>query len=245
MIRIGVFGAGGRMGQQLINILRSDSSATLGAAIVRSRSPLNGTQIAGTDVRYESDLSSQITHADVWIDFSSPEGTLTLLNQLKGCKAQLLVCTTGHEQDAMVSITDLSEKIPVMIAPNTSLGVIVLREISKMAVKMLGQGFEPSIAEVHHVKKKDRPSGTALALKKDLSMNSEFSPPILSTRAGDVVGLHSVSFYGHGEELVLTHRATDRAIFARGALVLAKWLVGQGAGLFDPSDALLVGFRAE
>jgi 4-hydroxy-tetrahydrodipicolinate reductase len=169
----------------------------------------------------------------VVIDFSSPEGSKRALEAAKAVSAALLVGTTGLPEALRKELEAASTTIPVMVASNTSLGVAVMHRMVDLAVRGLGAGWKVELEEIHHTRKADAPSGTALALAATVRSSGGTLPAerIVSIREGDVVGRHCIEFHGPGERLVLEHEAMDRALFARGALVLAAWLRRQSAGM--------------
>jgi 4-hydroxy-tetrahydrodipicolinate reductase len=157
----------------------------------------------------------------------------------------LLLGSTGYPAQLEADLSAAALDIPLLIAPNTSLGVTLLLELARTAARAL-PAFRASITEKHHREKRDAPSGTALALADALregraagrTSATGLEIPISSQREGELVGEHTVQFAGPGEELVLAHRATDRAIFARGALAAALWLAPQPAGRYAMRDLL-------
>ncbi|HQX47963.1 MAG TPA: dihydrodipicolinate reductase C-terminal domain-containing protein, partial [Steroidobacteraceae bacterium] len=153
-------------------------------------------------------------------------------------RAPLVLGTTGLPEDIEADLARAAVRIPLLVAPNTSLGVALLQDLVQRAAKALPADFDVSIAEAHHRAKKDAPSGTALALGRSVSAGREGRVEFAVVRGGDVVGEHSVRFLGTGEEVSLGHRATDRAIFARGALQAATWLAGQKPGRYSMRDVL-------
>ena len=153
----------------------------------------------------------------------------------------LLVGATGLDEATQQALRLAAERIAVLIAPNTSVGVGVLTELAVIAARRLGADFDIQIAEAHHRDKRDAPSGTALSLKRAIEQGASRGPEdigVAVVRAGDIVGEHTVIFASDGERLELTHRATDRLIFARGALRAALWLSGRPAGLYSMRDVL-------
>lgn len=201
------------MGTKLVEALRDDPACQLAAAIDRD--------------------DPAPTAADVVIDFSSPEGSKRALEAAKAVSAPLLVGTTGLGEDFQMALREASARIPVMVASNTSLGVAVMHRMVELAVRGLGGGWCVHLQETHHARKVDAPSGTALALASTVERAGGTLPRerILSIRNGEVVGTHRMEFSGPGERLVLVHEAMDRSLFARGAVVLARWLHGQRPGM--------------
>jgi 4-hydroxy-tetrahydrodipicolinate reductase len=175
---------------------------------------------------------------DVIIDFSSSEGTQGAIRCARGTKAALLVGTTGLTATTVGLLRDASVEIPVLLSPNTSLGVAVMRHLATEAARLLGDGFTLSIREVHHTRKLDKPSGTALALADAAARggHSIDSAQIESIREGDVVGDHALVWEGAAERIVLRHEAKDRDLFAQGAIEMARWICRQNAGFYGIDD---------
>ncbi len=192
-------------------------------------------------------------HADVVIDFSRPEQTRKCLEWCQSRGVPLVIGTTGLDADDHRSIAAASEQVAVCQEANFSLGVHVLYALAEKAAVMLGEGFDSEVLEVHHRRKADAPSGTALELGRRLAAGREpgrVSPSgsgrsgprehgeigVQALRGGDVAGEHTVFFLGDGERLELTHRAGGRELFARGALRAAVLLSGRPAGLYGLAD---------
>lgn len=196
-------------------------------------------------------------HGDVLIDFSSPDGLRSSLDQAISAGVPILVGTTGLTEGHAELIEEAAEIIPVLVAPNTSLGVALLSELVERAAKALGpDDWDVEIVEAHHRMKVDAPSGTALFLGKTVEMGRGFdaeeeigrcgtglsrAPGLIgysAVRGGTVAGDHDVMFLGPDERLILSHRAENRSIFAKGALAAARFLVGKPAGLYTMRDVI-------
>jgi 4-hydroxy-tetrahydrodipicolinate reductase len=178
------------------------------------------------------------TKPDVCIDFSAPAGTVKLCSIAAECKIPILVGTTGFTNEDLRTIEDFAKVIPILVSSNFSIGIHVLRKLVREAAQSLPKDFGIEIVEKHHTKKKDAPSGTALAILSDIKSikndsielfgrhgQSEYRSGeigIHAIRGGDVVGEHDVYFFGQGERLEIAHQATNREIFARGALFIAE-----------------------
>jgi len=184
------------------------------------------------------------TYANVVLDFSSDAGTRSALRIADQTNAALLIGTTALTEQTRQEINKTFLRRAVIVAPNTSLGVAALRTCVKSVAKALGGAFECSIVESHHKHKKDAPSGTALALAKDLIESGAQVMPdqIHALRGGDVVGEHTVRFAGPGEYIELTHHALSRDVFVHGAFTAATWLRGRQPGSYTMEDVL--GFDA-
>jgi 4-hydroxy-tetrahydrodipicolinate reductase len=217
MTSIAIIGAGGKMGQRLVALAR-EYDCDVVAGIERG---------AGD--------AALPRRPQVVIDFSSPEGTRHWLSICHRERIAMLIGTTGLQRSDHDAIDDAAREIPILQSPNMSLGVAVLSSLLREASKLLGQMSDVEIVEAHHRTKRDAPSGTALALASALQ---RADVPIHSLRIGDEVGRHSVYLALPGERLELTHVATNRDTFARGALRAAAWLAQQNPGRYTIADVL-------
>jgi 4-hydroxy-tetrahydrodipicolinate reductase len=219
VIRIGLLGATGRMGQWVTRLLAGDYSekAQPGPAIGR--------------VQNENELEALLS-SDVVIDFALPEAMLSLARvALQSQAARLpafIVGSTGWKPEQTAILEKLAKKTPVLVSSNFSMGVLALQQILENASPLLAKlGYEPVLVETHHRHKKDAPSGTALLLSRTIEAATDDADSNVQThsiRAGEVIGDHEITFYGPGDHLVLGHFAQDRSIFARGAIDAALWL---------------------
>ncbi|MGC8941848.1 MAG: 4-hydroxy-tetrahydrodipicolinate reductase [Sulfurihydrogenibium sp.] len=264
MLRLGISGVMGRMGRTIANLASEDPSIEITAGI---ESPdcahLHNTvgELINKDIQapITSDLSKVIDRVDVLIDFAANQeavlGHLRMLAADKEKKAAV-VGTTGFTEYQIQEIKELSKDIPIVLAPNMSIGVNLLFKLVEIAAKVLkDKGFDIEVVEMHHRFKKDAPSGTAMKivdiLKKETGIekvvfgregitgersNNEIG--VFALRGGDVVGDHTVIFAAMGERLELTHKASSRDIFAKGAITAAKWVKDKPAGLYDMADVL-------
>lgn len=237
-----VHGATGRMGARLCAIAADDPRFALVGALTRE-----GSSAIGSPAAHAKSTPSTVKitsscehHADVVIDFSSDEGARNALDIALAHNAALLVGTTSLTELTARALRKASSRIPLLIAPNTSLGVPVLARAAADVARALGPSFEISIVEAHHSRKKDAPSGTALRLAKAISDAGAVVKPdqILAVRGGDVIGEHTIRFAGPGEYIELTHRATSRDVFVHGALSAALWLRGRAPGDYTIEDVL-------
>ena len=222
MIRVAIHGATGRMGQRLCALAHDDERFDCVATLGR-------------------ETSITCDAIDVVIDFSQPDGVRRAVGIARDYGAALLCGTTGLSSEILRELGDSARSIPVMIAPNTSLGVAVLRHVVCEAARLLGPRFDLDLIETHHVGKRDAPSGTALRIADDLrdrAARAVTPDRIHAVRAGDVIGEHEIVFSGPGERLRLTHAATTRDLFARGALEAAAWLSGRAPGSYTIESAL-------
>ena len=178
-------------------------------------------------------------HGDVLVDFSSPAALQASLDRAVSAGVPILIGTTGLDDLADKRIAAAAEEIAVLRAANTSLGIAVLADLVERAAAVLGPEWDVAIQDVHHAKKVDAPSGTALALGDAVSRGRSTSKiGFASIRGGSVPGDHDVLFLGPEERLILSHRAESRAIFARGALAAARFLAGKPAGLYTMRDVI-------
>lgn len=232
-IRILIHGASGRMGQSLIRLASERTDLQVVAAVVRD--PGKSPVVAGAKCIAATDLDSAPAF-DVAIDFSLPAGLDRLVELCVSRGSALVSGTTGLEQGQRLALDRASEQVAVLWASNFSLGVAVLNELVERAAQAL-KGWDCDIVESHHVHKLDAPSGTALTLGAHARMGGA-EPRYASLRAGDIVGEHLVQFTTLGERIELVHRATNRDIFARGALHCAARLAGRPAGAYRVKDLL-------
>jgi 4-hydroxy-tetrahydrodipicolinate reductase len=266
-VRVGVAGAGGRMGQALIEAALEADHLTLAAAIDLPRSAGIGADAGercgrATGVRIVSDVEAAVGACDVLIDFTRPAGTLAHLAACADAGVGAVVGTTGFDEAGKAEIAERARAIPIVFAPNMSVGINVLTDLVRRAAQLLGPAFDIEIVEMHHRLKVDAPSGTALALGEAAAagagvslrdhalyaregVTGERKPGTIgfaTLRGGDVVGEHTVLFAGAGERLELTHRATSRRNFAVGALRAARFVAAlrnRGErGLFGMADVL-------
>lgn len=263
MLNAVIIGAGGRMGRALVRAAAgiSDRLRISGAVASTTSASLGQDvgELAGLgllDVRVTDDLAAALEGADVVIDFSQPHATRSNLTVCRAARKPLLIGTTGFPAELSSLFEDAARDIPLLVAPNTSVGVTLLQELTRIAAKALPADFDIEIIEAHHRMKKDAPSGTALALGKAAARgrglgetHPECAPSRIGERpkgevgyavirGGDIVGEHTVLFAGTGEQVTLGHRATDRAVFARGAVQAASWLAGQAPGRYFMSNFL-------
>lgn len=208
-----IVGARGRMGRAVIEAIQASDACDVAATIDRD--------------------DAMPDAGDLVIDFSSDEGSKTALAASERRSAPLFVGTTALSEGTMQALRNHARKFPVMVTSNASIGVAVLHRMAALATSTLGPDWKVHLTEMHHVRKLDAPSGTALALANTVRDAGGDLPRemIRSIREGDIVGRHVLSFEGRGETIRLEHEAHDRALFARGALTLALWLRRQPAGM--------------
>lgn len=261
--RVGIVGASGRMGAELVKAVCADSRAVLAAAIDRPDSPALGQDagaVAGgpaTGVVVTSDLKAALSNIDVAIDFSRADAVAATADACAAAGVALMIGTTGLSAGTLQRIDAAARQVPVLVSANTSLALNVLLDLVRRAAQALPESYDIEIFEAHHRHKVDAPSGTALALGDAAAAGrgEHLSRPVDLTgsrpgargrggigfsvvRGGDVVGEHDVRFLGAGEQLRLSHIATDRGVFARGALAAALWLRGRPANRYQMADFL-------
>jgi 4-hydroxy-tetrahydrodipicolinate reductase len=259
---LAVFGIDGRMGQSLIRAIREDAGLRLSGAIGAPGSVRLGQEAASegaaTGVRVTADAAAGLRGAAVALDFSRAGAVLEHAQACAAANLPLLIGVTGFDAAAHRELAAIGRGIPLLLAANTSVAVGVLNELAALAAKTLGLDFDVEISEAHHRLKRDAPSGTALKLGETVAAarrqpfsevaaydragtqqaRAAGSIGFSVVRAGDIVGEHTVTFAAAGERLEITHRATDRMIFARGALRAAQWLQGRPPGLYGMKDVL-------
>jgi 4-hydroxy-tetrahydrodipicolinate reductase len=221
-VRVSLVGAAGRMGKTIVELASNDPKI---------------------DIVSQCDLDDAIEPAmkksDVAIDFSHPDAIDEICRVALQYRQPLVIGTTGHSAEQRSVIEKTAESVPVVFASNFSVGVNALFALTKRAADIFGDEFRAEIVETHHRMKKDAPSGSAKTLAEILSKAQNTDQvPIQSIREGDVVGEHTVIFSGPGERLELTHRASSREIFARGALRATEWVIGKRPGLYAMQDVL-------
>jgi 4-hydroxy-tetrahydrodipicolinate reductase len=249
--RLALIGAGGRVGRLIVDVLPEFPNVQLVAAVVSPTSKIVGSSVASGDLSYSSDITAAVSVADVAIDFSKPDVSIKVAHACAAATKPCLIATTGHDESQRNAIVAAAEKTAVLIAPNTSVGVFVTTQMSLLAAKMLGDAVDIEVVELHHRDKRDAPSGTAKAIAAAVGEQQQLQPTahraekrqpnelgVTSLRGGDVPGEHTIYFLGRGERIELTHRATDRAIFARGAIRLAEKLAPLGPGLKRIADLI-------
>ncbi|MEY4236159.1 MAG: hypothetical protein RLZZ454_1417 [Pseudomonadota bacterium] len=262
-ISIAVAGASGRMGQMLIEAVRAADDCVLSGALDIAASPAIGHDagaFAGqtTGVLITADIAQGLKNSRVLIDFTRPEGTMAHLAVCRANGVAMVIGTTGFTDSQKTEIAQAAKHIPIMMAPNMSVGVNVTLKLLEMAAKALATGYDIEIIEAHHRHKVDAPSGTALkmgeviadALGRDLKdcavyaregVTGERDPSSIgfaTIRGGDIVGDHTVLFAGTGERIEITHKSSSRSTYAQGSLRAARFLAGQKSGLFDMFDVL-------
>lgn len=225
-----IVGAGGRMGGELLRLLPEFPGLRLACAV---GSPARaGSTAAGMPLT--PGLPRGLEGVGVVLDFSSAESAPVHLRQCANSGWPLLLGTTGLDPGMEGLIEDAARRIPILVAPNTSLGATVLAGLVRQAASVLGAPFEVTIRDTHHQGKRDAPSGTALALGAEVQRPVSYA----SVREGDVVGEHEVRFRGSGEWIGLSHGVTDRSVFARGALRAGSWLARRPPGRYRMADAI-------
>ena len=263
LTRVGVVGAGGRMGRMLIEAALKDGHVELGAAFDQSGSPVIGKpagELAGMvcHVPVTDDLGAGLKNIDCLIDFTRPEGTLKHLELCRQAGVGIVIGTTGFDAAGKMAISEAARDIPVVFAPNMAVGVNLVFKLLDTAARILNQGYDIEVVEAHHRMKIDAPSGTALrmgevlanALERDLKacavygregVTGERDPSTIgfaTVRGGDIVGDHTVMFCGLGERVEITHKASSRMPYALGSMRAARFIAGHKKGLFDMQDIL-------
>ena len=266
MIRTVITGVTGRMGTTLLRLARDAEGVELVGATDRKGSAYVGLdaglalRLGTLGVPVSDSLETALERAQVVIDFTSAEASLAHARLCATRGVALVVGSTGFSGEARAEIGALAQKIPVVMSPNMSVGVNVMIQVAAQLAQVLGSDFDVEVLEAHHRMKKDAPSGTALRLAERIARAMGRTPRDLNfarhgqigerpakeigvqtLRGGDVVGEHTVYFFGEGERIELTHRATSRDQFARGALRAATWVVNRKPGLYDMADVLGLG----
>jgi 4-hydroxy-tetrahydrodipicolinate reductase len=264
MQRIAVMGAAGRMGKTLIEAVQLVDGASLSAAVDRADSSLVGADVGELvaqgkiGINLSGDLVAVLDQFDVLIDFTHPSVTLNNLAVCRQAGKAMVIGTTGFSPEEKQLLTDAGKQIPIVFAANFSVGVNLCLKLLDTAARVLGDDVDIEIIEAHHRHKVDAPSGTALrmgevvanALGRDLHKVAVYGREgqtgareretigFATVRAGDVVGDHTVLFAADGERVEITHKASSRMTFAKGAVRAALWLQQREPGLYDMQDVL-------
>jgi len=241
MTKIAITGSNGRMGQALIEAVKLNPNVSQGSILNRG-----------------DDINRALKDFDVLIDFTRPEATLDALSVCQSAGKAMVIGTTGFSDDALKVIDQASSDIPIVFAPNMSIGVNLTLKLLETTAKVIGTDSNIEIVEAHHRHKVDSPSGTALkmgevianALGRDLSECAVYGREgteeprdrqtigFSSIRGGDVVGEHTVTFFMEGERVEITHKASSRMTYANGAVKASQWLTNQANGLYSMQDVL-------
>ena len=241
MTKIAITGSNGRMGQALIEAVKLNPNVSQGSILNRG-----------------DDINRVLKDFDVLIDFTRPEATLNALSVCQSAGKAMVIGTTGFSDDALKVIDQASSDIPIVFAPNMSIGVNLTLKLLETTAKVIGTDSNIEIVEAHHRHKVDSPSGTALkmgevianALGRDLSECAVYGREgteeprdrqtigFSSIRGGDVVGEHTVTFFMEGERVEITHKASSRMTYANGAVKASQWLTNQANGLYSMQDVL-------
>jgi 4-hydroxy-tetrahydrodipicolinate reductase len=264
VVRIAIAGAAGRMGRNLVKAAHQNSEASVGAGSERPESSLVGVDVGELcgegrfDVALVDDLSKAIEEFDVIVDFTAPVSTLANIELCKRHGKKLIIGTTGFSEEEKQVIDAASKEMPIVMAPNYSVGVNLVFKLLEKAAKVMGDYCDVEIVEAHHRHKVDAPSGTAIgmgeaiagAMGNDLNDVAVWSREgitgertkdeigFATIRAGDIIGEHTAMFADIGERVEITHKATDRMTFANGAIKAAVWLNDKPAGFYTMTDVL-------
>ncbi|WP_034912190.1 4-hydroxy-tetrahydrodipicolinate reductase [Erwinia sp. 9145] len=263
-IRIAIVGADGRMGRQLLQAVAETKGVGLGAAVVKRGSSLVGAdagELAGSGacgVRIVDNLPAVASDFDVLIDFTRPEATLDYLSFCRQHRKAMVIGTTGFDEAGKAAIKAAAEEIGIVFAANFSVGVNLVLKLLEKTAKVMGDYADIEIVEAHHRHKVDAPSGTALAMGEaiagamDWTLNEHAvyareghtgeraagTIGFATVRAGDIIGEHTAMFADIGERVEITHKASSRMTFAKGAVRAAEWVLASEKGLYDMKDVL-------
>ena len=268
-VRVGISGAGGRMGRELLGEVLRDSDVVLAAAIEHAGHPLLVAKAAILGGEVSSKNNTVLTDSfnpsdvDVFIDFSTPSAAVELSRQCRKHKIPMIIGVTGFSKAEEKELHAAADDIPLLVSPNMSLGVLVMYKIVRQAAALLKHNHDAEICETHHRNKKDAPSGTALRLGEIIAeeFGEDFTDVAVfnrqrknntrgkkeigfsAIRGGDIIGEHKVIFAGLGEQLEITHRCSDRLQYAVGAIFAAGRLVGKPPKLYSMEDVAVDGFE--
>jgi 4-hydroxy-tetrahydrodipicolinate reductase len=262
-LKVVIAGCSGRMGHALLESVFADAELVLHGALDRVDNPHLGRDAGEqfgklSGVKVTSDIDAALQGADVLVDFTRPEASMLYLDACQKANVSMVIGTTGFSAEQKAAIEAASKNIAIVFAPNMSVGVTLLINLVEQAAKVLKDGYDIEVVEMHHRHKVDAPSGTALRLGeaaahgigqdlKDCAIYAREGVTgereagkigFATLRGGDVVGDHTVMFAGIGERVEITHKASSRATFAIGALRAAKFLAEKKSGQFDMQDVL-------
>ena len=262
-IKIAVAGSGGRMGRALLEGVAQADDLALYAALENSGSTQLGRdagELSGAPcgIKISADVKAALPGADVFIDFTRPEGTLHHLEICRKLGVNMVIGTTGLNAQQKAQLGAAAREIGIVFAPNMSVGVNLVFKLLETASRVLSHGYDIEIIEAHHRHKVDAPSGTALGMAEVVAqtlgrnlaqcavygregVTGERDPSTIgfaTVRGGDIVGDHTVLYAGIGERIEITHKASSRATFALGALRAARFLKANPAGMYDMQDVL-------
>lgn len=251
-VKLGILGAGGRMGQAVAEVALQDPAVKLSALIEARGSAAVGEERFG--LRVTDNLAAAVGGLNALIDFTAPSASLAHAVIAAQGNIPLVIGTTGVDEAGRQRLSELAQKIPIVFSPNMSLSANILFDVAERVAGLL-PGYDAEVVEIHHNLKKDSPSGTAQRLADAVQRGRKAGRFVYgrhglvgerkkeeigvhAVRGGDVVGDHTVLFLGNGERIELVHRVTSRHAFATGAVVAAKWVVGKPAALYDMRDVL-------
>jgi 4-hydroxy-tetrahydrodipicolinate reductase len=262
-LKVVIAGCSGRMGHALLEAVFADADLVLHGALDRADNPNLGRDAGEqfgklSGVKVTADVEATLKGADVLVDFTRPEASMQYMDACQKANVSMVIGTTGFSAEQKAAIEAASKNIPIVFAPNMSVGVTLLINLVEQAAKVLKDGYDIEVVEMHHRHKVDAPSGTALRLGeaaahgigqdlKDCAIYAREGVTgereagkigFATLRGGDVVGDHTVMFAGIGERVEITHKASSRATFAIGALRAAKFLAQKQSGQFDMQDVL-------
>lgn len=235
MIKLGVLGAGGRMGRRIIELALNDKELEVILALERKGHHLIGKNIDKVKI---SSTPDGIFLTDAIIDFTIPEASMENLAYVLQYKKPLVLATTGFNEEQTAKIRDAAKSIAIVFSPNMSIGINLLFDIVGAIAKKLGPGYDIEMVEAHHKAKKDAPSGTAKKLAQVIANDTGRNITVHAVRAGDIIGDHTVIYAGMGERIEIKHQAHSRDVFVLGALKAVKWVAKKPAGLYSMQDVL-------
>ncbi|MEM9100976.1 MAG: 4-hydroxy-tetrahydrodipicolinate reductase [Pseudomonadota bacterium] len=258
-IRVGITGASGRMGRAVETAVVESADTKVGALFLRAgHEQLGGKSMISECTYMTAESERLVEKVDIVIDFSLPENALNMVKLCENAGVPIVIGTTGFNKEQEAELQVASQKIPLLFSANMSVGVNATYALLRKAAELLGTEWDIELTEAHHKHKRDTPSGTALAMAKEIATTLNWDPDeafntdrateqcerkphqigFSVIRAGDIVGEHSVLFAGKHERITIGHKAHSRSVFAEGSVVAAKYLVGQGVGFYTMKEVL-------
>jgi 4-hydroxy-tetrahydrodipicolinate reductase len=249
IIKIGIVGVAGKMGQKIAKLAIKDPSITINGGSEYSKHKMIGKDIgdlvgeASLNIYVSDNIQSFFNKLDVVIEFGLEEATLMFVKEASKRNVAFVSGSTGLSTDTIKLLKKYSKKIPIFWSPNMSIGANILNKTASDISLQLAKDFDIDITDIHHKQKIDTPSGTALSIKESIEKSLKKNQirknvNVSSIRAGDSTGEHSVIFSGEGEKIIIKHISTSRGIFAQGAIETAKWVYNKKVGLYDMRDFL-------
>ncbi len=249
VIKLGIVGAGGKMGQAIAKLAIDNPTVSINGASEYTKHKLIGKEMgnvlgeASINVYVSDNMKSFFNNLDVVIEFGLEEATIKFVKEASKRNVAFISGSTGLSNETIKLLKKHSKKIPIFWSPNMSIGANILKQVASEITSKVAKDFDIDITDIHHIQKRDTPSGTALSIKETIentlkNKKIKKNVKVSAIRAGDSTGEHSVIFSGKGEKIIIKHISTSRNIFAHGAIEVAKWINLQKPGFYNMKDFL-------